>query len=425
MMLTNEEIYYYNLLQMLKKVLNNKLIFINRYFYPDHSATSQLLTDLAFELAQDQNVHIITSSQLYDNVSVKLPSFEVINGVHIHRIRASRFGRQHLLGRAFDYLTFYISAAWNLWRLVSNKDVVIAKTDPPLISVVAAVIVKWRGAVLVNWLQDLFPEVASALGVYGLQGRIARLIQGLRNFSLKAAEMNVVLGELMAKRLIQLGVAKSKIAVIPNWADGESIQAVAKVNNPLRLEWGLADKFVVGYSGNMGRAHEFTTILDAAELLINEKNIVFLFIGGGAQREWIAAEVSRRNLDNFIFRPYQARQRLGESLTVPDVHLVSLRPALEGLIVPSKFYGIAAAGRAVLYIGDKEGEIPNILQIYDCGLVFAEKNAIELANQVKKLAQNIELYEQMGFNARRVFDKLFDKPIALALWREILLKAKQ
>ena len=96
---------------------NNKLIFINRYFYPDHSATSQLLTDLAFELAQDQNVHIITSSQRYDDASVKLPSFEVIHGVHIHRIWTSRFGRQSLFGRAFDYLTFYLSAAWCLWRL--------------------------------------------------------------------------------------------------------------------------------------------------------------------------------------------------------------------------------------------------------------------------------------------------------------------
>jgi len=408
-------------------ILNNKnkLIFINRYFYPDHSATSQLLTDLAFDLAQDENVHIITSSQRYDDASVKLPSFEVINGVHIHRIRTSRFGRQHLLGRAFDYLTFYLSAAWNLWRLVSNKDVVIAKTDPPLISVVAAVIVKWRGAVLVNWLQDLFPEVATALGVYSLQGRIARLIQGLRNYSLKAAKVNVVLGELMAKRLIQLGVAKSKIAIIPNWADGENIQTVAKFKNPLRAEWGLADKFVVGYSGNMGRAHEFTTILDAAELLINAKNIVFLFIGGGAQREWIAGEVSRRKLENFIFRPYQARERLGDSLTVPDVHLVSLRPILEGLIVPSKFYGIAAAGRAIIYIGDQKGEIPNILQAHDCGFVVTEKNANELANHIKKLAMNIKLGEQMGFNARQAFDKSFDKPIALALWREILLKAKQ
>jgi glycosyltransferase involved in cell wall biosynthesis len=401
-----------------------KLIFINRYFYPDISATSQLLSDLAFDLAQDQNVHIITSSQRYDDPSIKLPSFEVINHVQIHRLWTSRFGRLHLLGRAFDYLTFYTSAAWQLWRLVSPGDVVIAKTDPPLISIVASVIVKRRGAVLVNWLQDIFPEVASALGVFGMRGRVFNLLQFLRNRSLQRAQINVVLGELMAKRLARLGLAKDQIAEIHNWADGDNIQPLAKVNNPLAREWGLQDKFVVGYSGNMGRAHEFATLLEAAEQLAEDEKIIFLLIGNGCQREWIGNEVARRKLVNVIFRPYQPRECLGKSLTVADVHLITLHPALEALIVPSKFYGIAAAGRPVLYIGDKEGEIPRVLSYYDCGITVGEKDSEELANQIRFLAENQDRCQQMGINARELFDKLFDKPKALALWREVLFLNK-
>jgi len=399
---------------------SKKLIFINRYFYPDISATSQLLSDLAFDLAQDQNVHIITSSQCYDNPSIKLPSFEVINQVQIHRLWTSRFGRQRLLGRAFDYLTFYLSAAWRLWRLVSSGDVVIAKTDPPLISVVASVIVKWRGAVLVNWLQDIFPEVASALGVSGMRGPILSLLQSLRNGSLQRAQINVVLGDLMAKHLSSFGLAENKIAVIHNWADGDNIQPLAKVNNSLAREWGLQDKFVVAYSGNMGRAHDFATLLGAAEKLVKDEKIIFLFIGNGCQREWMGNEVAKRGLVNVIFRPYQPRECLGKSLTVADVHLISLHPALEALIVPSKFYGIAAAGRPVLYIGDKEGEIPRVLDCYDCGITVPEKDSEELANQIILLAENQYRCQQMGINARELFDKLFDKPKALALWRNVL-----
>jgi glycosyltransferase involved in cell wall biosynthesis len=398
-----------------------KLIFINRYFFPDISATSQLLTDLAFDLAQDQNVHIITSAQCYDDPAIKLPPFEIVNHVQIHRLWTSSFGRQRLLGRAFDYFTFYLSAAWHLWRLVSPGDVVIAKTDPPLISVIAFVIAKWRGAVLVNWLQDIFPEVAAALGVSGMQGPMLSLLQSLRNKSLHRAQINVVLGDLMAKHLSRLGLAKNQIAVIHNWADGDKIRPLARVNNTLAVAWGLQDKFVVGYSGNMGRAHEFATLLEAADLLAEDEKIIFLLIGKGHQHGWIDNEVTRRGLANVIFRPYQPRECLGESLTVPDVHLISLRSALEGLIVPSKFYGIAAAARPVLYIGNLEGEFPRILRCYDCGITVAEKDSEAFANHIRFLAENPERCQQMGVNARHIFEELFDKPKALALWRKVLL----
>jgi len=398
-----------------------KIIFINRYFYPDQSATSQLLTDLAFDLSQDKNIHIITSSQRYDDPKQKLPPFEIKNSIKIHRLWTTRFGRQRLLGRAVDYLSFYFSAAWRLWRLTSKGDVVIAKTDPPLISVVAAVIVKLRGARLVNWLQDIYPEIATSLGVVGMRrGPLLAILQWLRNRSLRSALTNVVLGNLMAKRLEQFGIASSKIRIIPNWVDGDHIQPIAKANNPLTEKWGVSKQFVVGYSGNMGRAHEFATILEAAEKLVEDKQIIFLFIGDGPMRTWIKHEVQKRSLTNVMFRPYQPREELSNSLTVPDVHLISLRSDLEGLIVPSKFYGIAAAGRPSLYIGDKAGEIPRILHRYDCGLTVSEQDSDELANHIKRLANNPQHCQQMGNNARDIFEKLYNKPIAFGLWRQVL-----
>jgi len=137
--------------------------------------------------------------------------------------------------------------------------------------------------------------------------------------------------------------------------------------NALRREWGLDGRFVVGYSGNLGRAHEFATFFGAAERLCGRQDVVFLFIAAGAQREQVDEEVGRRGLGNVLFKPYQPWERLHESLSAADVHLVSLNAALEGLIVPSKFYGIAAAGRPTLFVGNTDGEIARLLREGDCG----------------------------------------------------------
>ncbi|MDH3673146.1 MAG: glycosyltransferase family 4 protein [Gammaproteobacteria bacterium] len=401
--------------------MTRNFIFLNRFFHPDHSATSQLLSDLAFSLAgEGLDVHIITGRQGYGDPGARLPAGETVRGVRIHRVWTTRFGRRNLVGRTFDYMTFYASAAWRLWRLARRGDVVVAKTDPPLISVVATRVGRFRTAILVNWVQDLFPEVASASGVYGMKGWFASQLCRLRNASLRFARMNVVVGEGMATQLVREGIADDRVQVIHNWADGMAIRPQNSSENPLRQEWDLADKFVVGYSGNMGRAHEFETMLDAAELLNEQAQIVFLFIGDGAQRAWVEERVKTKGLQNILFRPYQPRESLAQSLTVPDVHLISLRPELEGLMVPSKFYGIAAAGRPVIYVGDSEGEIGTIIQDANCGVAIPQGDPASLAAQVRKLDSKRDLCCHMGRNARAVFEQRFERRSALSAWKQLL-----
>ena len=246
-----------------------RLIFLNRYFYPDHSATSQMLSDLAFALAAEgDKVAVITSRQRYDAPEVRLPARETLQGVEVLRVWTSRFGRHALGGRAIDYLTFYLSAAWRLWRLARAGDIVIAKTDPPMLSVIAAPIARLRRAELVTWLQDLFPEVAEALDVGGGVGKAGYpILRRLRNASLHAATTNVVIGDRMAACLFAQGLDETQVATIPNWADYEAIRPVAPQTNALRGTWGLGNAFVVGYSGNLGRAHEIATLLDAIALV--------------------------------------------------------------------------------------------------------------------------------------------------------------
>ncbi len=297
----------------------------------------------------------------------------------------------------------------------------MAKTDPPLLSVLAVEAARRRSAHLVNWLQDLYPEIAIELGVPFLKGPVGAAMAGLRNRSLRLADANVVLGEAMAARVTACGVAADRIHVIGNWSDDSAIVPAPPADNPLRRAWSLDGKFVVGYSGNLGRAHEFATLLDAAERLRDDPRIVFVCIGGGRQFDELAADVRARRLERtFQFRPYQDRAALKYSLALPDVHWLSLRPQLEGLIFPSKFYGIAAAGRPIIAIVATDGEIAGLVARHQCGLAIRPGDGESLARAIAMLALDPGRCADMGARARQMLDAHFSRHQALARWQHLL-----
>lgn len=385
-----------------------------------------MLTTLASGLSEGgREISVIASRQLYDAPDAALPARETLGGISIHRVWTTRFGRRNLLGRAVDYLTFYLSAAIAAWRRLSPRDIVVVMTDPPMLSIVIAPIALWRGATMVNWIQDLFPEVAEAVGLDRRRAPafVYEALRHLRNRSLRVAAMNVVLGEKMLEKLAATGVAPDCSCVIPNWSDTRLVAPVAPNDNAFRREWGLSGKFVVGYSGNLGRAHDFHTILDAVVELEHEtgsSDIVWLFIGGGALRDALAQELEARNLKTVLLKPYQPERLLAKSLSAADLHLVSLQPALEGLIVPSKFYGIAAAGRPTVFIGDADGEIARALRQNGIGVTTPQGDGKALAALVRNLSHQPERCRAMGAAARETAERMFDSRIAIARWEEML-----
>ena len=400
----------------------SRLIFVNRFFFPDHSATSQILSDLAFHMAgAGREVHVVTSRQNYDDPRAALPDQEIINDVHVHRLASTQFGRGALLGRSIDYLSFYGSVRRRLAELARHGDIVVAKTDPPLLSVVAMPPAHRNGARLINWLQDIYPETATVLGVPLMRGPVAPSLAALRNRSLRRAEATIVVGDLMARRIASLGAPEARIHVIANWCNDEEIRPIGLDENPLRHEWGLTGKFVIGYSGNLGRAHEYDTLLGAAEQLRNDPRFVFLMIGGGKRFAELAAVVKQRRLDgSFRFMPYQEQPTLPYSLSLPDVHWLSLNPKLEGLLVPSKFYGIAAAGRPVIFIGNEDGEVARLVRQHACGLVVAPGDAAMLVDILQRWSNAPATIAEMGRRARAMLDAHYTRQKGLARWRTLL-----
>lgn len=398
-----------------------RVVFVNRYFFPDESATAQMLSDIAFGLAAGgHEIHIVCSRQLYDAPAAKLAARESLRAVTVHRIWTTWFGRRRLLGRALDYASFYLAAAAILTRLLRAGDIVVAKTDPPLISVIAAAAARLKGATLINWLQDVFPEVASRLGANPLPRGLDHLLRRLRDASLRAARCNVVLGSRMQEYLAGSGIAPDKIRIIENWADSEAVTPKPAANSELRLRLGLQDRFVAAYSGNLGRAHEYETLLEAAQLLRADAGIQFLMIGGGANMACLRAATTLRGLDNFLFMPYQPRSSLSDSLAAADVHLACLIPTLEGLIVPSKFYGILAAGRPVVFIGDPDGELPRVIRRANCGAAVASGDATALAAVLRRLRSDPSTCAAMGARARDLLVRRFSARRALDSWIAVL-----
>jgi len=280
---------------------------------------------------------------------------------------------------------------------------------------------KRRDTHLINWLQDIYPEIAIELGVPLMKGPFGYVLSRLRDASLKAADVNVVVGERMAEYVLSRGITRDRIQIIHNWSDDDQIYPVDKANNPLRREWGLDEKFVVGYSGNLGRAHEFNTVLAAGELLRDHPRIVFVFIGGGHRMNELAQIVKARGLDStFKIFPYQERKLLNYSLGVPDIHWVSLKPTVEGLIVPSKLYGIAAAGRPIIAIAARDGEIARLVRLHNCGLVIEPGKANLLAIALAKLSTDMHLLTDMGTRSRVMLDAYFTRRRAFELWSNVL-----
>lgn len=399
----------------------SKVVFINRYFHPDESATSQLLTDLTASLVRSGRiVHVICSGQRYDDPRARLPAAESIGGAHVHRIWTTRFGRGRLLGRALDYATFYCSSIVSMLRLLKRGDTVVAKTDPPLISIIAMVAANLKGAELVNWLQDIFPEVASSLGANPLPRPLDALLRRCRDRSLRSARVNVVLGERMRDQLLRLGVPASKIRIIQNWAECGLNAPKAAAASALRAQLALTDKFVVGYSGNLGRAHEFQTLLAAAVILQGDEEIVFLMIGGGAGMGKLLEATAGYGLKNFRFVPYQPRETLSDSLAASDLHWVSLRPQLEGLIVPSKYYGILCAARPTVFIGDTDGELARSIRAGQCGISLAVGDVDALVAAVRHLKNNPVHRERLGGNAYRRYCEHYSARRAFDRWLEVL-----
>lgn len=401
-----------------------RLVILNQFFYPDHSATSQLMTDLAESLVgRGMQVTALAGRGRY-NGGERLPPREGYRGVRVERAWATSFGKRSVAGRLADYFTFYLGAAWKLLAL-PRHDVVMALTTPPLIGLLALLACHLRGMKMVALVQDIYPDVGVALGTFREGSLATHLLDRLNRLVLSHADRVIVLGDCMRERVAsKVGMEREdRIDVIHNWADGEKIRPLEDgVRSPFAEKHGLAGRFVVQFSGNLGRVNDFDTPLKAARLLRDREDIVFLFVGDGAKAGEIKEFVRRHELKNVLLLPYQPRETLLHSLAAGDAHLVTLAEGLAGLSVPSKTYGILAAGRPVLFVGDPRSDVARLVAEHGCGEVIPTGDAGRLACIVLAWADDTKSAAALGRAARDLFLRRFDRPHAVEAYAGSLSK---
>jgi colanic acid biosynthesis glycosyl transferase WcaI len=387
------------------------VVFFNRSYWPDFGATGQLLTELTRDLVHEfgEDVTVVTASH------EGRPKRDLNEGVVILRARGSHFAKQRFVGRALNYLSFFFSSIWASFR-IRSPDVVVALTDPPIIGLVGWLTAKRTGAHFVFLCQDIFPEVATLLEDFKSE-IVNGLLQRVNRFLVRRADRIIALGESMKQRLVEgKGASPSKITVIHNWADSAVFGGAPK-DNAFSREHGLAASFVVMHAGNLGLSQNLDTLIDVAERLSSE-NVTFLFVGDGVRRPSLEEEVSRRGLTNVRFLPYQPRERMKESYATADVFLVSLKEGLSGYIVPSKLYGILAAGRPYVAAVEPDSEVARITDQFQTGLVVAPGDVGGMAHAISGLYRDRGLAERLGRNARKASSE-FEKTKQIRAYHEL------
>lgn len=388
-----------------------RILLLNQFFFPDSAATSQLLTDVARELAErGHEVMVVCGNSSYaaNNTDATLP------GIEIQRTRGFRFARG-TAARLFSYVSFLLLA---LWAGLTGKrpDLVLTLTTPPLLSVIGTLLKRVRGCRHWIWEMDVYPDVAAELGWITRGGLIEHAIGVVADWSRHSSDGVFVLGDCMKEKLAARGIPVSKMHVAHNWADGSKINPAPFPGEPL---------LKILYSGNLGLAHDVETVRRAMLGMNDEPAAHFVFSGGGPQRAAMEQWCTERSLRQVSFRSYSSRENLGNSLGDSDIGLVMQRQECLGTVVPSKVYGLMAAGRPILFIGPKGSTPHRIVQKFRCGWQVDCGDAHGLIDLLHTLQQNRRLVHDAGKAARRAFLENYDLPLGVARIADALGAAAQ
>lgn len=400
------------------------IVLLNQAFYPDVVATAQMAKDLADTLsARGHTVTAIASRSIYGKQGASLPARETIRvgtgTIDIHRVGWSLFGKSGVAARVADFALFYALAMVKSLT-IRRPDVIVSFTTPPFIGLVGVVCSWLRGSAPVCWVMDLYPDVAVACGVMKPRSLLTRAFDRLGTLILQRSRVNVVLGRCMEKRVLGKGVDGSRVRLIPVWADLDGLEPVEPGDNEFRRHWAPGAEFIVMYSGNFGLGHDADTLMGAMKELRNEPGLRFVFVGGGKRRREIEGFVREQGITNATWDEYQPREKLGASLSAGDVHLLSVREGVEGMVVPSKMFGIMAVGRPAIYIGHPDSEVARVIAESDGGVLVREGDVPGLVKAIRDLRADAGARARMGASARRAIAGRFDRETACRAWADLL-----
>lgn len=407
------------------------ILLLHGGYWPYPAATNRAATDLAEGLqALGHAMQVVSMGPSRRNAPCDPKGRRRRRlGVRIHRVAdcgIGGFGRWNLV---LNLVKYHLAASRWLWRARQGAFDIVMTLDSPL----GLRTLAWLARLLpgghryrhVAWFMDLTAESRRELRAE----EATTPLQPLRGFydfvtarAVRNADLCVVLGRCMAKRLARTGIALQRIAILPMWNLGGDPPALAAASRktPLLDEFGWGDRCVVMYAGHAGTHHDFGAIRSAVYELRDDARIAFLLFGDAPPLVEMEAWAHAQGLSNLRRRDFVPLAELGRVLAAATLHLVTLRAGLEGTCVPSKFYGSLAAGRPVLFVGSPESEVAREIIEADAGRVIAPGDGAALARAILELAGDPVQTARLGENARRVYAARYRREIGVARWDAIL-----
>ncbi len=374
-----------------------KILLITQYFPPDSAGTGWVMEKLAEDLQISGREVLIMAGRTKFFTRGSYGEYQ--SKVKVKRIHHLYFNKDFRLGRIVNYFSFPLASLLHFWLFRWADKIIMVSTVPTTIGLGAVVNRLFSKRVYYIW-QDIYPDLAVHLGIIRPSSILVCAMRWLNRWSLDYLEQVVVLSNSMRQYLeISYPEAAKKTIVITNWEDPEEIFPFSK-DNPWSRVSGYHGKFVVLYSGNIGLFQDFDPVVEAAELLRENNEIIFLLVGEGGNKKRLQEIVRQKQLPNVDFMSYVARADYNKLLATADCHLVSLKPGMESFGFPGKVYSSLASGRPIIAITERTGELGRLILENETGMV-AESGA-ELATAVKNLKQNQDLRRRLGQNSRRV-----------------------
>ncbi|MCX5751421.1 MAG: glycosyltransferase family 4 protein [Candidatus Saganbacteria bacterium] len=413
--------------KLLEKSRKMKLLILSQIFYPEMISTGQNLTELAEELVKmGVDVKALCGPVTIIKETVKIPSRIEYKGIKIRRVWGTRFPKLHILGRILNQLTFALSVFVTL-LLDRSKRPILVVTNPPFLPYFCALLRSFRiGNAYLFLVHDVYPETAIGLGLMKQNSLLVRLWNYMNAQVLKYASMIVVIGRCM-QNIIEGKAQKAEVAIkgkvklIPIWSDDRIIKPLPKEGNIFIEKWGLKGKFIVLYSGNMGWFHDMETIMEAASVLKDRREIAFVFVGEGKKKKWMQQFVAEKKLSNCQFYGYVDKKDLPILLTAADVGLASLLEGQEGLSVPSKTLGLMAAGVPVIAIVPKTSEIAQIVSEEGCGKTVFPGDIDGLVQTIEWGYENKLALALMGEKGRKAVDNKYNLQTAAKAFYNLIV----
>ncbi|KQU26852.1 glycosyltransferase family 4 protein [Priestia megaterium] len=405
-----------------------KVTFVINYFYPDFASTGQLLTELCLDLQNDFEITVIAAQPGYAGErtkTTKLYEEDYLENIKVIRIRLPKVDKTSKMSRMKYIFSYFMLANFALWK-EKGVDAIYTISQPPVLGGLIGTIGKFlkRSKHIYN-IQDFNPEQAVAVSYTNKQS-IFKLAKKVDMLSCSYSDCVIVVGNDMSETL-KKRFENKKVpyhVVINNWTNEDEILPLDKKDVQIQeflKDNDLQNKFIIMYSGNIGLYYDLENIIKVTEHFKRYEDLAFVFIGEGAVKQKMQSFVEEKEINNVHFLPYQPKEFIKYSLNAAHVHLVVNQKGIKGVSVPSKIYGVMAAGKPILGVLEQDSEAQMLIEKSQCGVVVEPQDYQGITEQIEYLYKlEKEKLLNLGFNGRDYLDQHLKREISINKYRETL-----